>query len=745
MLKLENISKYYYASNSVVPALRKINLEFALGEFVVITGESGSGKSTILNIISGLDTYDEGEMWIKEEATSHFDDDDWEEYRKNKISYVFQNYKLIENYSAIYNIESVLLIQGYELQEARKRAKELLGKVGLKGLENHRTSKLSAGQKQRLAIARALAKNTQIIIADEPTGNLDSETGKQIMKLLVSLSKERLIIVVTHNYEEAEPYATRKIRIHDGEIVADLPIHNKETQISQSNELPGDEKYLSEKKSDRRIAWRFTLMNAVSQKRMSILFLSFLFVAAMISFVFISEIFSNLDNTFTKDYDTKAFLNGNSKRIVVKKPDNSDITEMDMKNFNEIKYVEMSDLYDYANDINYYITSGEDYDYSYQYGSGFAQQNVNKKVNFLQSTKFVRSAACITKEDLREGQVPKERNEVVLYSEDASMLGKELPCYFTAQNMWQYDSYYSTIVKVVGLLKKKSDQIYFSSELCSMLTVDMYDISFEMQLCKNNLTGVYEIQLPFIPVIGEGIEKGILRISSDLVNSSTYDLVGEGTATVTVPDDNQKDETQFEYNINVINDFNESSKRFVEINEDWFYELCDFKSSQASLYLTDYVHTDEVLKQLKKKGYEAISVVRLGSIKYNSWKAAARSSAIGIALLVLMILGMVEVILSAAFLKVRHKDYRVLPSVGMNYKTLRLMYYYEMLIYAVEAILITIIAMNIFNLFRLSFLTDRLKYYHGFAYAVFVLYNILTIFIALLIFGRYLKRKYKLK
>jgi ABC-type lipoprotein export system ATPase subunit len=120
VIKLENISKYYYSANCVVPALRKIILEFQVGEFVVITGESGSGKSTLLNIISGLDSYDEGELFIDGEATSHFDDSDWDEYRKNKIGYVFQNYNLIDNYSALYNVESALLIQGYDNKEARR-------------------------------------------------------------------------------------------------------------------------------------------------------------------------------------------------------------------------------------------------------------------------------------------------------------------------------------------------------------------------------------------------------------------------------------------------------------------------------------------------------------------------------------------------------------------------------------------------------------------------------------------------
>ena len=241
MIRLENIYKYYYSESSVTQALRNVNLEFSKGEFVAITGESGSGKTTLLNVISGIDTYDEGEMYVNGQPTFQYDDDDWEAYRRNKIGFVFQNYNLIGHYTVLDNMISALLILGVGEKKAEKKALKYLEKVGLKGFEKSRASKLSSGQKQRLAIARALAKETDIIMADEPTGNLDSETGLQIIKLLAELSKEKLVIMVTHNYEQAQDYVTRKVKIHDGEIVLDVAV-NTDKRINYKAEQPSDDK-----------------------------------------------------------------------------------------------------------------------------------------------------------------------------------------------------------------------------------------------------------------------------------------------------------------------------------------------------------------------------------------------------------------------------------------------------------------------------------------------------------------------
>src|SRR5690606_23733370 len=193
LIKLENVSKYYKSGEGVSVGMKNISLEFHNNEFIVVTGESGSGKSTLLNVISGIDTYEDGEMYILGEETSHFTAKDWENYRSKYVGFIFQNYNIIDSYTVYENVILALEIQNYPKKLRKKRALELIEKVGLLSHKNHKAAKLSGGQKQRVAIARALAKDTPIIIADEPTGNLDSESSDQIIKLLKEVSSDRLV------------------------------------------------------------------------------------------------------------------------------------------------------------------------------------------------------------------------------------------------------------------------------------------------------------------------------------------------------------------------------------------------------------------------------------------------------------------------------------------------------------------------------------------------------------------------
>lgn len=228
IIKLKNVSKFYHNKNNISSGFTKLNLELNMGEFVVITGESGSGKSTLLNVISGLDSYEEGEMYINGEETSHYTEIDYENYRRKYIGNIFQHFNLVNSYTVYQNIELVLLLNGYKKKEIKSKILDIIKTVGLTKFKNTKASKLSGGQKQRVAIARALAKDTPIIVADEPTGNLDVQSAKSIMKLLSEISKDKLIVVVTHNYEQVSDYATRKIAMNDGKIIEDKILRKTE-------------------------------------------------------------------------------------------------------------------------------------------------------------------------------------------------------------------------------------------------------------------------------------------------------------------------------------------------------------------------------------------------------------------------------------------------------------------------------------------------------------------------------------
>lgn len=227
MLKLVNISKTYKIGEFSQNALDQVNLEFRQKEFVTVLGPSGGGKTTLLNVIGGLDHADQGDLIISSKSTKGFSDREWDMYRNNSIGFIFQSHNLIPHLSVLHNVELGLSLSGTSPQEKKDRAIELLDKVGLKDHIHKKPNQLSGGQSQRVAVARALANNPDIILADEPTGSLDTETGKQILDLIKEIAKDKLVIMVTHDAEMANEYATRIIKIKDGQITNDSnPIKN---------------------------------------------------------------------------------------------------------------------------------------------------------------------------------------------------------------------------------------------------------------------------------------------------------------------------------------------------------------------------------------------------------------------------------------------------------------------------------------------------------------------------------------
>ncbi len=234
MLELRKISKIYKTNDLKQTALNDINIKFRKSEFVSILGPSGSGKTTLLNIIGGLDKYTSGDLIINGISTKKYSDKDWDSYRNYKIGFVFQSYNLIPHQSALSNVELALTLSGVKKEERRKRAIEVLKKVGLERHMHKRPNQMSGGQMQRIAIARALINNPDILLADEPTGALDSETSIQIMELLKNISKEKLVIMVTHNPELANIYSNRIIKILDGKIIDDSnPFNEEDSKITE--------------------------------------------------------------------------------------------------------------------------------------------------------------------------------------------------------------------------------------------------------------------------------------------------------------------------------------------------------------------------------------------------------------------------------------------------------------------------------------------------------------------------------
>ncbi len=249
MLELKGIKKDYLAGENTVHALKGIDLSFRKSEFVAILGPSGCGKTTMLNIIGGLDQYTEGDLVINGRSTKEYKDRDWDAYRNHSIGFVFQSYNLIPHQTVLQNVELALTLSGVSKSERRERAKKALEQVGLGNQFHKRPSEMSGGQMQRVAIARAIVNDPDIILADEPTGALDTKTSEQVMDILKDISKDRLVIMVTHNPELAEQYSTRIVRMLDGVIQEDSsPLTEKEIQMEEVRDKNAQDEAASNKK-----------------------------------------------------------------------------------------------------------------------------------------------------------------------------------------------------------------------------------------------------------------------------------------------------------------------------------------------------------------------------------------------------------------------------------------------------------------------------------------------------------------
>jgi len=269
MLEIKKITKIYETDGFKQKALDKVSINFRDNEFASILGPSGSGKTTLLNIIGGLDRYDSGDLIINEVSTKKYNDSDWDSYRNHRVGFVFQSYNLIAHQTILQNVELALTLSGVSESERKKKAKKVLKSVGLENHINKLPNQLSGGQMQRVAIARALINDPDILLADEPTGALDSETSKQIMDLLMSVAKEKLVIMVTHNPELAEKYSSRIIKLKDGEVVDDSNPYDGKVNTKESYEI---EKQKSKKTSmNLKTALSLSMNNLLTKKGRTIL------------------------------------------------------------------------------------------------------------------------------------------------------------------------------------------------------------------------------------------------------------------------------------------------------------------------------------------------------------------------------------------------------------------------------------------------------------------------------------------
>lgn len=496
LIKLVDVSKYYKSEETVSVGMKRINLELELGEFVAVTGESGSGKSTLLNVISGLDGYEEGEFYLFNEETSHFTIADWEKYRGAYVGFIFQNYNIIDSYTVYQNVLLALEVQGYEPKHRKQRALELIEKVGLTSHKHHKASKLSGGQKQRTVIARALAKDCPIIVADEPTGNLDSKSGEQVMHLLHEISKDKLVVVVTHDYDQVKTYATRKIKMHDGEIVEDKKIkpYEKVEHIEprKTKNLP----FLT--------MLRFAIRNLLSQpKKLVFLLLLQIIVIGAFTIVYSDRISEVREAGLSQSSE---FRNVPKTRLLIEKRDGTSFTNDELSRIK--KHPNINQVYPNAqlfyNNVSLYLSIGDSWDTRY----------VSK----------TDSHHSIDDNDI-EGRRPVAIHEIIYGSDYNNFnIGDVV-------NLKSWDATETTLetFTIVGIDKLEQNTIYFSDaylnqELDPQDLVDTYMYTRIYNMISNNMS------------IKIGEQDYYLYRSSNMFQATDLYIPGSGLRTTTTVD-----------------------------------------------------------------------------------------------------------------------------------------------------------------------------------------------------------------
>lgn len=597
MIKLKNVSKFYYSKGVVASGFSKVNLELELGEFVVITGESGSGKSTLLNVISGLDSYEEGEMYINGEETSHYTEKDFEEYRRKYIGNIFQNFNLVNSYTVYQNIELVLLINGYKKDEVREKILEIIRQVELTKYRNTKVSKLSGGQKQRVAIARALAKDTPIIVADEPTGNLDSRSAESVVETLYEISKNKLVVIVTHNYEQFEKYATRKIKMHDGKVLEDKKI-KKSKDVKKVKESIHKEITFWNKL---RLGLRNTF-NVVPK------FLLLLVVYLFVSLAVISE-YSTIKK---QEYETSKmgynyyFTNTSDKRIVINKPDKSIFTDEDYLNIEKLNNVDKIIKDDLLLDSSVSLSS----DYFYFPGYAKSMDQIPGKLDV--------------------GRMPENDYEIVIEvtknnynfnGGNTDALNNE----YMLQNNGTYSEILESKVKIVGIIYTKNDDLMYDNSNFYVSDKAMSEIrrsnnenySTTTSIINDKMFTSYDYSSMYKLTPSSKVPKGTIVISSDMDYNCKKFKCKNSYMNVKVSNIYFTEDLNFKVSNTYTkktfkkytgySNYDMSNGQYY-INTEDYYNIYNKGNYQSSVFIEDVRKANETIKDLKDLGFKTLYI-----------------------------------------------------------------------------------------------------------------------------------------
>lgn len=592
MLELKKIKKTYNAGGLKQNALNSVSIKFRKSEFVCILGPSGSGKTTLLNVLGGLDNYDDGDLIINGKSTRKFKSKDWDEYRNNVIGFIFQSYNLIGHISVLADVELSLKLSSVPKKERRKKALEVLEKVGLKNHIHKKPNELSGGQMQRVAIARSLVNNPEIILADEPTGALDTKTSKDIMDLIKKVSKGKLVIMVTHNETLAKEYATRIINLKDGKITGDTnPYEEKENEKK-------DYKFRKTKMSFKE-ALLLSLNNILTKKGRTLLtaFASSIGIIGIALILALSNGFDKKVNEYEKGIMSampiiisKESMNMDEETISNLKGENK--TEYPSEEYVVSKKNDM-DLMTRTNNltkdyINYIMKTPKEYAYGVSFYSAKSFNIINEDKELIDSSKvnlgsvpysFDKSAPNQVLDayyEVLKGRMPQSKDELVLIVN-------------------AYNEVDENVLKALGLDGK--EKISFDEILNSTLKIVPNDSLYKeyngLFIKNNNMNELYEnsINLKVVGIIRAGEQFPAFVQNSSLCYTSEFNDyyidLNENSKIV-------KEQRKKDYNILTGMPFDESMTKEIFLS----YLGADELPMMIYLYPKDFESKDDLLKYL---------------------------------------------------------------------------------------------------------------------------------------------------
>ena len=691
MLKLENVSKIYYTNGIVATGISKVNLELNIGEFVVITGESGSGKSTLLNVISGIDSYEEGEMYINGKETSHYTEKDFEEYRKKYIANIFQSFNLINSYTVYQNVELVLLLNGYKRRQIKKKVLDIIDKVGLTKFKNTKVSKLSGGQKQRVAIARAIVKDTPIIVADEPTGNLDTKSAYEIIELLKNVAKDKLVVIVTHNIEQVEKYATRIIKMHDGRMIQNTEIKNinEDSKITQANgkniTIPNQ--------------YRLGIRNTFNIfSKFILLFIVFTFM----SVAFLSEYsaFKLVEHSTEESSGYSANLRDISKeRILINKQNREPFTEDDynkIKQLSNIDYIVEDDI---SLDTEFILRNDTLNTYGYI-------KDIN---NF--------------KGNIDIGRMPENDDEIILKANKddytiTQMLDETLNSEFSLQKSYREGDTIRT-VKIVGIQYNENNTIYdrtfyVSNEVKKVVRSYVHNQYSDMKTLLNDKYVQYNIDT------SENVEPGTAIVNDDLkyqfknnkiinqnINISVSNIYYEDNIDLTIT------KTFTKSNLKKLTGYTDYSyyQNAIIINPDDYNSLYDKQSYQSSVYVKDASIIDQTMSELENLGLKPKKATDF-KVEYENESQIVKIFKVVVTIFVIIVVFFISYLIISIILKSRNIYYTTLRMLGATSKSTRKILNIELFINSTLSYLMVLTFGYLVkqDIIKIEFIANLIKY-----------------------------------